>query len=248
MISIGRFAKIPIKFKYSQLEEHLENILTFSPFLDWRDKFAKSLTEEIVIKQIIIQDVDFFGPRIGFIKYLVDVSWKDGKKLPGIVFCRGSSVACLVLVSTLSDKTKWCVLVDQPRIPMGTMSSLELPAGTLILIQGMVDPGSGFAGAAAQELQEECGMTIAEHEMIPMGKPLVPSGGACDETIQIFLVEKVITKEELESLRGRLTGLRDHGERIKVKLVKLEDLVHATSAMSAIAAIALYEARKQRFD
>jgi hypothetical protein len=44
----------------------------------------------------------------------------------------------------------------------------------------------------------------------------------------------------------RLGGLRDHGERIKVALVKLEDLVHTTTAMSALAALALYETRKQK--
>jgi ADP-sugar diphosphatase len=129
MISIGRFTKIPINFKYPQLETHLEKILNFSPFLAWQNHFAKSLTDEIIVNQIIIQDLDFFGPRIGFMKYLVDVTWVDGKKLPGIVFCRGSSVACLVLVSTVTDSTKWVVLVDQPRIPIGSMSFLELPAG-----------------------------------------------------------------------------------------------------------------------
>lgn len=196
MISIGRFSKIPVKFKYPQLEAHQDKILSFSPFLAWRDKFAKSLTDEIVINQVTIQDIDFFGQRIGFMKFLVDVTWLDGKKLPGIVFCRGSSVACLVLVSTPADSTKWVVLVDQPRIPIGSMSSLELPAG-------MVDPGSGFAGAAAQELQEECGMIIAESEMVALGGPLVPSGGGCDETIQIFLVEKVVSEEELKDLKGR---------------------------------------------
>jgi hypothetical protein len=67
----------------------------------------------------------------------------------------------------------------------------------------MVDPGSGFAGAAAQELQEECGITIAESEMVQLGEPLVPSGGGCDETVQLFLVEKVISEQELKSMRGR---------------------------------------------
>ena len=66
-------------------------------------------TWKLFIGHIHIQDVDMFGPRVGFIKFkaraLVDigVSDKSGKredgedgviKVPGIVFMRGGSVHC----------------------------------------------------------------------------------------------------------------------------------------------------------
>ena len=69
-----------------------------------------------------------------------------------------------------------------------------------------------------------------------------PSPGACDEYIPLFLYQKRMHRSDLEELKGKQTGLSDEGERITIKLVRLEDLwkVGGRDA-KALAALALYE-------
>jgi hypothetical protein len=50
----------------------------------------------------------------------------------------------------------------------------------------------------------------------------VPRG--YDEYVPIFLHEKRVKREQLDEWTGKLTGLRDEGEKITLKLVRLEDL------------------------
>lgn len=51
-----------------------------------------------------------------------------------------------------------------------------------------------------------------------------PSPGGCDEFIPIFLWQKRIKRIELEQFEGKLTGLRDEGEKITLRVVALRDL------------------------
>ncbi|KAI8894109.1 hypothetical protein BC833DRAFT_556289 [Globomyces pollinis-pini] len=241
-IQLGRF-KVPIVFKYNELSQYLSAIEQFTPFLKWQSKFSNDLIQNnqdhLEIHSIEIQDLDFFGKsRIGFLKFKVDLNWLNGPKIPGIVFCRGDSVAILlVLKATDNDELNLdplVLLVKQPRIPIGSMSCLELPAG-------MLDNSTSFAGVAAQELKEECDITIVEKSLIPLtDKSLTPSPGGCDESIGIFLYEHHLSSTEIMALNGKLTGLRDHGERIQLQLVKLSNLHSATQSLTVLAALGLY--------
>lgn len=102
----------------------------------------------------------------------------------------------------------------------------------------MIDDGT-FSGGAAKEIEEETGLTVSEEELIDMtslalskdgrmGERLqdavYPSPGGSDEFIPMFLWQKRMERARIEKLRGRLTGLREHGEKITLKLVRLEDL------------------------
>ncbi|XP_028064487.1 nudix hydrolase 14, chloroplastic-like isoform X2 [Camellia sinensis] len=81
------------------------------------------------LKQVLIQGVDMFGKRVGFVKFNADVVDKaTGKKVPGIVFARGPAVAVLILLE--SDGKTYAVLTEQARVPVGRLI-LELPAGML---------------------------------------------------------------------------------------------------------------------
>ncbi len=76
--------------------------------------------------------MDYFGPRIGFLKFKLDARWvSDGSSLPGIVFMRGNAVAVLVLLRPEEglDEEPLIVMVRQPRIPAATLDSWEMPAG-----------------------------------------------------------------------------------------------------------------------
>ncbi len=53
---------------------------------------------------------------------------------------------------------------------------------------------------------------------------MYPSAGGCDEFIRIFLYRQTVTREELESFKGRLTGDLETGEKITLKIVPLHEL------------------------
>ncbi|KAI1277292.1 hypothetical protein F5Y07DRAFT_388552 [Xylaria sp. FL0933] len=161
------------------------------------------------------------------------------------------------------DEERYVILTIQPRIPAGSLAFAELPAG-------MVDDGdtgeSGegkFAGTAAREIYEELGIEIpaseltclsdlaaSSHEAAPGGEgeeeglpfAMYPSAGGCDEYIPIYMHERRVPRDTLKEWTGKLTGLRDHGEKITLKLVPMRDLWReGRRDAKALAALALWE-------
>ncbi|TKA65049.1 hypothetical protein B0A49_11609 [Cryomyces minteri] len=225
-------------------------LLSFPAFKNWISTIQHSLSLQsnknhvfhsapYKLRKIDIQSVDFFGgDRIGFIKFKADVSNDSGEKLPGSVFLRGGSVGMLLIlqpddVSQDSERDKHVILTLQPRIPAGSLSLAELPAG-------MLDDSGTFAGGAAKEIEEETGLKVPEKELIDMTKLALPDTD--DEFTPLFLYQKRIPRDQLKEWQGKLSGLRDEGEKIKLKLVKLEDLWREGGRdAKALAGWALYE-------
>jgi ADP-sugar diphosphatase len=133
-----------------------------------------------------------------------------------------------------NEDEKRAIVTIQPRIPAGSLAFSEIPAG-------MLDEGGTFAGAAAKEIQEETGLSIPQNELVDMtsltlqtmhepqdGEALqnavYPSAGGSDEFIPLFLCQKRMSRHDIEGLQGRLTGLRQDGEKITLKVVPLKDL------------------------
>ncbi|CAH9102646.1 unnamed protein product [Cuscuta epithymum] len=193
------------------------------------------------LRQVLIQSVDMFGKRLGFLKFKADIVDKEtGQMVPGIVFARGPAVAVLIILE--SEGEKFAVLTKQVRVPVGRLI-LELPAG-------MLDEDHGdFGGTAIREVQEETGLQLNVQDMIDLtalldpstGCRLFPSPGGCDEGISLFLYRGNISKDNLRQLQGKKTGLRDHGELIRVHLVPYDKLWRATADAKTLSAIALYE-------
>jgi 8-oxo-dGTP pyrophosphatase MutT (NUDIX family) len=126
-----------------------------------------------------------------------------------------------------SETEKYVLLTVQPRVAAGGLQFVELPAG-------MVDAGS-FTGAAAKEIEEELGLKIPEDELVNLSelaihedagkgerlpRAMFPSAGGCDEYIPIFLHEKRVPRGQLKEWEGKLTGLRDEGEKVCATLIK----------------------------
>ena len=120
----------------------------------------------------------------------------------------------------------------------------------------MLDDSGTFSGAAAKEIAEETGLEVQASELINMTElalshvdneeklqnGVYPSPGGCDEFIPIFLWQKRIPRQQLKDWQGKLTGLRSEGEKITLKLTRLEELWKSDGRDGkTLAAWALYE-------
>ncbi|WCJ26090.1 hypothetical protein M5689_007935 [Euphorbia peplus] len=200
---------------------------------------------EFSLTRVFVQGVDMFGQRIGFVKFKADIVDKaTGSKVPGIVFARGPAVTVLILLESEGDT--YAVLTEQVRVPTGRLV-LELPAG-------MLDDDKGdFVGTAVREVEEETGIHLNLDDVVDLtafldpstGSRVIPSPGGCDEEISIFLYRGKVDKEVITQLQGKETGLRDHGELIKVQVVPYEKLWRMTPDAKVLMAIALYEMAKK---
>ncbi|KAG8406607.1 hypothetical protein J3458_020950 [Metarhizium acridum] len=248
-----------------------EQLLSFRPFDQWTETLNKSLTRQsgpghpfhrdpYSLRSITVQSFDLWdNGRIGFMKVSASVRNSAGEKLPASAFLRGPSVAMLVMlipddVAPDSDE-RYVVLTVQPRVPAGSLSFVELPAG-------MVDDAGSFKGAAAKEIEEELGITIHENDLVCLNDlaaeaagqnkdddeehlptAMFPSAGGCDEHITIFSCERRIPRSQLSEWNGRLTGLRSEGEKITLKLVPMKDLwKEGARDAKCLGALALWEA------
>lgn len=219
------------------------------------------------LRSIEVQSVDRFPPKnnIGFIKLNArierepmpaddrpDSKNKIPKTLNGISFLRGGSVAMLMILRPKDSRDeRYVVLTEQPRIPGGSLSFLEIPAG-------MLDAEDNFGGAVAKEIEEETGFKIPLAELVDMTAlalkdtnhpekkslqtAMYPSPGGCDEYIALFLWEKELDRQEIEDLKGRLTGERTQDEMITLHVREYEDLWREGARdAKTLAAWALYE-------
>lgn len=127
----------------------------------------------------------------------------------------------------------------------------------------MLDDSGTFAGGAAKEIEEETGLSVQQSELTDMTalalqsmqdpvdgevlqKAVYPSAGGSDEFIPLFLCQKRMPRAEIEELQGKLSGLREHGEKITLKVVPLEDLwKEGVRDGKTLAAWALYKGLQQ---
>src|SRR3954454_1865464 len=161
---------VPVK-----LTEELskDQLLAFPAFKTWLSTLKSSLdlqkqdshsfhSAPYTLRSITVQSCDFFGGgRLGFVKLRAEVSNDAGEKLPGSVFLRGGSVAMLLVLQpedAQDTSEEYVILTVQPRIPAGSLTFVELPAG-------MLDDSGTFTGTAAKEIKEETGLDIQEKDL-----------------------------------------------------------------------------------
>ncbi|KID87732.1 nudix hydrolase 14 [Metarhizium guizhouense ARSEF 977] len=272
MSTIRVLNNVPVHLPEGLSEKQL---LSFRPFQQWTTTLDKSLTRQSApghpfhkdpysLRSITVQSFDLWGhERIGFMKVLASVCNSAGEELPASAFLRGPSVAMLVMLipddAAPDSDERYVVLTVQPRVPAGSLSFVELPAG-------MVDDAGSFRGAAAKEIEEELGITIHEDELVSLNDlaaeaagqkeeeddgedlptAMFPSAGGCDEHITIFSCERRIPRSQLSEWNGRLTGLRSEGEKITLKLVPMKNLwMEGARDAKCLGALALWEALRR---
>ncbi|ORZ23424.1 hypothetical protein BCR42DRAFT_458759 [Absidia repens] len=246
-ITVGQ-QKVPVVSDQVN-QETLGKVLAFGPFQEWArtlDREQHDRKEEMVITDIQVQNVDLFGTnKIGFVKFKANIKFKaTGKSAPGIVFLRGGAVSMLILLQSddpsHDDKI---ILTLQPRVPVPNYNFPELPAG-------MLDSSGDFAGTASKEIHEETGLTIHESELIDLTelaygdqwRGVYPSAGGSDEFLRLFLCRKKMKQQDINNLEGKLTGLRQDGENITLKLVSFKDAWKHSPDAKLLCSLALYDA------
>ncbi|KAJ2782539.1 hypothetical protein GGI15_002876 [Coemansia interrupta] len=233
----------------------LAEIERFPPLADWINNLDRQISKQqtsstdaaIVVDRITLQSVDVFkSGKIGFVKFAASARrMPENKSIPGVVFLRGGAVAILLILRTSDTPAKpvlsfqdsdHVVLTVQPRIAVPDLNYAEIPAG-------MLDGQNGeFSGTAARELEEETGLVIGADELVELtGRGVYPSPGACDEFLRLFACEKRVSQNELETIKGKLSGLRDEGEFITLRLARMKDLCRETSDMKTLAALCLWD-------
>jgi ADP-sugar diphosphatase len=215
----------------------VEKAITSPNFENWCKRIAAD--GKFKVKEILLQSLDMFGPKVGFLKFKADVT-VDSKPVPGIVFMRGGAVAILVVLKC--KEKRYTVVVRQPRIPVGKDNLPEIPAG-------MLDGEGNFAGVAATELKEETGIHIKEKDLINMSKlawrdqypGMFPSCGGSDEFNPLFLYRQEMSEEEIQFLQGKFTGVAEEGEMIKLEIIEFDDLWKVSPDSKALCAIYLHD-------
>ena len=233
-----------------------EKIKAFVPLQD----YCKNMDPRFTVRGIVIQSIDLFSNRIGFMKIKADILGPDGRRVPGIAFLRGGSVIILVVL-TIEDspEEKYVVLIKQPRSPSGTLEQIELAAG-------MLDGSDNIAGKAIQEMGEELDIWPKQKELIDLTEiaygqggskkvlgynggitPLLKSRGVfaspggSDEFYRIMLYQKIITRDKLASYSDHKTGAAEENESITTMVVPLDMVWKWSPIAGTLSALYLYD-------
>lgn len=236
-----------IEFNSLIPDDDVEAVLMSSKFISWYTQAIK----QFKISKITFESANFFGPlakdvygkdipksNVAFIKFIADVKYGNFA-VPGIVFMRGNCVAVFIVVHH-KDK-QYALLVSQARFPIGQGCYDEICAG-------MVNADGNYVSGAATEVYEETGIKLTDKDLVNkyLGS-IYPSPGACDEKIELFYYDYIVqSDEDFESLQGRATGNIQENERIKCKLVPIEEVNNPKVCQDpkAIAAYAWYKSLK----
>jgi len=236
--------QIPVSSDLGVTAENLEKVLKeYKPFQEWLARLNHGT--RFILRGIHVQTIDMFGPRVGFVKFRLDVVNEHGKFVPGIVFMRGGAVAILVILNC--EGREYTLLTVQPRVPLGDFECVELPAG-------MIDGMGNFAGVAAKEMKEETGLEMEPEDLVDLTKlawnekfpGMLPSPGGCDEFLRLYAYRRTITPAELQEFEGKATGVLEEGETIKLKVLPLDELWMHTADSKALAALLLYHKLKEQ--
>ena len=197
---------------------HLDSLVKAPKFIHWVNNF------QFRLESIQITDIDMFGSNVGFYKGKAEAyDEKGGVIHSNIFFNRGGSTAILFIVKTLINGVEETLvpIAEQVRLPVGKRLG-ELPAG-------MKDGETGqVKGPIIKEIREEIPIgDLAENDprIFSLGAPIIPSGGGCDEAIDLWCMEIDISHEKYLELISETFGNKQEHEEIKIKFLRYEDLL-----------------------
>ena len=182
------------------------------------------------------------GKEVLFALVRADIKDPEGHELLPLVLIRGAAVVIVPVIENVDTGICRFLMVRQRRSGNGH-NSLEFPAGMLD------DEVAHPAKVAIKELKEETGLDLKENELIPLtDKPLYSSPGLSDESIFFYAAHVLLTNEEMEDLNGRLTGVSEEGERIRVELHSGQGAMNQVTSLQVQLAYRLFkEQLEERF-
>lgn len=232
-------------------------------FTTWVARCEQTYGNKLLkMHSVEIQSVDPFGKRgVGFVKVnahctLIEGGVEHDHRMKGICFLKGDTVAVLVVLHC-EDGTVHSLLVEQPRVAIGQISALELPAGMLDAEEDYRNPSR----AAVTVLELECGIAVETKELVNLTElacqeatdaghlpypAVASSGGACDEFVRYFFIEKCVTVEQLKGLDKKMVAGKEFSEFIYLNVVPWEQLWKISGdSKTMIAMFMLEQLRKE---
>jgi 8-oxo-dGTP pyrophosphatase MutT (NUDIX family) len=203
---------------------------------EWR----KWMDPEFSVQAAVVHAFDIFpGPRIGFADLEVQCGFR-GQIHSQRFLLSGYSVSMCVLVKCEGDPRLYTLMVEQPRIGCGKVT-LEFPAGFL-------DDSLDFRAGAVRELEEECGISIQEQDLIDIGGMLGGAGqlfGVFPEQFGELLAAYVaivkMSADEFSRFQGRTGGV-DEDEQIVQRIIPFDDVLNCSSDCTTLSVA--YSVRK----
>lgn len=221
-------AEIPVEYpNNTNGPARLEAIMNAPKVKNW----FKRVSPDILISKVTITGDTTFGKNVLFVHLNVTCTDRaSGKSLAGIVFIRGTSVTCLVLIRDKSTGKLYYAKVKQPRVPVGKWI-WELPAGMFELRPD----GEGKMAETQMivELREELGISVDTtgvktadptqqfKYMEKLGESF-PSAGGCDEDMISYWFQVEMTTEEIATLHGKSIA-NDAGHCTEIIQVGIEE-------------------------
>ncbi|MBO7543003.1 RNA pyrophosphohydrolase [bacterium] len=202
-------------FIWKGAPDDIEMVRTSLQYANW----IKRMDQRFKIEEIRVQAVDRrHNGGLLFAKLFVKAFDQEGRQVPGAVLLRGDASAVLIVINCEGEK--YTVIVRQPRFAAGLYETKEIPAG-------MLDDSTDKLTTAIREVKEETGIDIPKENVTDLGG-FFPTYGISDEIIFLFSAEIDLTKEALESIKGRICGCPDENEKIRVEIIPLKDLSKVT--------------------
>ena len=178
-------------------------------FWRWFDNICRP----IKIRRVEEKGSFWFRGELAFALFLVEYLDEEKREKSSVIFYRSDAVAVFLVLKDRDTKKRYVALVEQLRVPAG-QKLLEIPAG-------IVESEEDDQKTAVREIKEEVDIEIAQKDLRFMGRYFF-SPGACPEKVALYSCQLTFSHQEIELLEGRLTGLKEEGENIRVRLLPLE--------------------------
>ena len=247
---------VPISYSADVTYDMAAMALESSPFNQWQNKMSRVVgTKHLEIRHIEIQSVDFFEDTstVDMIKMntmcaLVDEELKTEEEiLSGVCYLRDSYVALLLELFCIEDESSWSILVDKPRVPIGSVTTLELPVGRVD------EEEERLLGFEMEEIEDAFGLQLYMSDLTNLSKEayeynsinnelgMCPSPGHSGEHVKIMHLKKKISKDHLLLMRKKFSEQREQGAFISLRVVPLHEMWKVSADMKIMCALFLLE-------
>ncbi|MDR1139730.1 MAG: hypothetical protein LBK93_03845 [Rickettsiales bacterium] len=156
----------------------------------------------------------------------------EGNQIARCLILRGESVVIVPLLQCINDEQFYTVMVEQRCISDGDLH-ISFPAGS-------VGDGKKRRIMACQELMEETGIKIVQQDLVKLSEKISLNSSFSDDIVYFYGFRKNVTREWLDSIDNRSSGLHEEGEYIRVRVFSLADC-SKMSATSTLIGLRLVE-------